>query len=284
MKQIHKHIGALLLLAILAIACNKDAPTTEFYEGENFYYFSLEEISVLESSPDQIAVVVHYSSNDGGSGSASYSVNTTSSTATQDTDFSIVNSSSDLSFNADNGYSDTIYIQTIDNEEFTGSVIEVVLDLTNTQNGKAGFVGPANSRSSVRILIQDDDCPTRNIAGEYTSTTTGTSTDACCPDPTTVEGELTIVEIGDGEYTIFDWSAGLYLTWYEVYGLTPEFVAGGGMTQPISVLCDNLSGEFTEPFGTIATITGKVDLDTGVITYSWSNEYDDTATVTLTPK
>ena len=183
MKQIYKHFGAIILLVVLAIACNKDAPSTELYEGGNFYYFSLEEIQILESTPDQVAVVVHYSTTDGGNGSATYSVNTGSSTAVLDTDYSIANSSSDLSFNSDNGFSDTIFIDIIDNDEFTGQVIEIVLDLENTQNGNAGFVGPAANKSSIRILIQDDDCPTRNIAGDYTTTTTGTSTDQCCPDP-----------------------------------------------------------------------------------------------------
>jgi len=284
MKQIYTHLGALLLLIIFAVSCNKDVPKSELYEGDNFYYFSVEEISVLESVPNQIAIVVHYSTKDGGNGSANFSVNTTLSTAIIDTDYSIVNSSSDLSFNSDNGFSDTVYLQIIDNEEFTGGILEVVIDLENTQNGKAGFVGPANFKSSTKILIQDDDCPTRNIAGDYTSTTTGTSTDDCCPDVSTVEDEVQIVEISDGEYQISDWSAGLYVFWYEIYGITPELVSAGALNAQISVLCDDVSAEFTEPFGTIATITGKVDLGTGTITYSWVNEFDDKATVTLTPK
>ncbi len=284
MKQIYTHLGALLLLIIFAASCNKDAPTSEFYEGENFYYFSLEEIPVLESFQDQVAVVVHYSTRDGGNGTASFSINTESSTAIMDTDFSLVNSSMELSFNSDNGYSDTIYLQTIDNDEFTGGVIDIVIDLENTQNGKAGFQGPANLRSSIRVLIQDDDCPTRNIAGDYTTTTTGTSTDPCCPDVTTVEGEVSIVEISEGEYEIFDWSAGLYGFWYVGFGITADFVAGGGMSTQVSVLCDDVSAELTEPFGTPATITGKVNLETGIVTYTWINGFDDTATVTLTPK
>ena len=284
MKHVYTRLGALLFFIIFAVSCNKDAPKSEFYEGENFYYFSLEEVNVLESLPDQVAIVVHFSSSEGGNGMASFSINTGSSTAILDTDFSVVNSSTELTFNSDNDYSDIIYLQTIDNDEFTGSVLEIIIDLENTQNGKAGFQGPANFRSSIKILIQDDDCPTRNIAGEYATTTTGTSTDACCPDATTVEGVVSIIELSEGEYQIFDWTAGLYVTWYEIFGISPEFAAGGGLSTQISVLCDDVSAEFSEPFGTTAILVGKVDLETGTITYSWVNGFDDKATVTLTPK
>ncbi|MEM9547682.1 MAG: hypothetical protein AAGA77_17000 [Bacteroidota bacterium] len=284
MKQRYTHLGALLFLLIFALSCNKDAPVTEFYEGENFYYFSVEETSVLESFADQVALVVHYSNKEQSSGSASFSVDSDASTAVLDTDFTIVNTSSDLNFNADNGFSDTIYIQTIDNDEFTGGVLEITIGLENTQNGKAGFVGPANLRSSIKVLIQDDDCDTRNIAGDYVTATSGTSTDPCCPGVATVEGEVTITEISEGEYEIFDWSGGLYGFWYEGFGISPEFIAGGGLVGPLSVLCDDVSGELTEPFNTTTTITGKVDLASGVITYTWINGFDDTATVTLTPK
>lgn len=284
MKQIHKYIVAFLLLAIVAVACNKDAPKTEFYEGGSFYYFSLEEIQTLESNPDQVAVVVYFSSTDGTDGTADYSINAGSSTAIADTDFSITNASSQLQFNSDNGFSDTIFIDIIDNEEFTGETIEIVLDLENTQNGNAGFIGPAANKSSIKILIQDDDCPTRNIAGDYNTTTTGTSTDVCCPDATTVTGEVSIIELSEGEYQIFDWSAGLYATWYEIYGITATAVEAGALNAQLSVLCDDVASEFAEPFGTANIIIGKVDLNSGIITYTWRNGFDDTATVTLTPK
>lgn len=284
MKQIHKHLGVLLLLIILAASCGKDAPTSESYEGENFYYFSSEEASVLESSPNQVALVVYYSTQEGGSGKASFSVNTDSSTAILDADFTIVNTMNELTFSSDNGFSDTIFLQTIDNDEFTGGILDVVIELDNTENGIAGFAGPANFRSSITVQIQDDDCPTRNVVGDYISTTTGTSTDPCCPDATSIDGEVTLVEISEGVYEIFDWSVGLYNLWYEVYGISAELVASGGLTTQLSVLCDDVTASFNEPFGTPATIVGKVDLETGIITYTWVNGYADTATVTLTPK
>ena len=125
-------------------------------------------------------------------------------------------------------------------------------------------------------------CPS-NLAGEYTSTTTGTSTDPCCPDETTVESTVTITEVAAGVYEISDWSAGLYQEWYEVYGINDDFIGEGGLIEEIKDVCEDISGEFEEPFSTITTITGSVDPATGVITYSWVNGYDDMATVVLTP-
>ncbi len=124
-------------------------------------------------------------------------------------------------------------------------------------------------------------CPSE-LAGTYTSTTTGQSTDGCCPDVTTVEGEVTLTEVGDGVYTISDWSAGLYFTWYEVYGVTAAYVSEGNLNTDLLDVCTNISATFTEPFQTETVISGSVS--NGVITYTWTNGYDDTAEVVLTPQ
>lgn len=130
-------------------------------------------------------------------------------------------------------------------------------------------------------------CPT-DLGGEYTATGVGTSTDGCCPDPTTVSADVTIVDNGGANYTISDWSAGLYLDWYGPdggdYGITEAMETNGTLNGTFTDACDQLSGEFSEPFQTSVTFTGSVDTETGVITYTWVNGYDDTATVTLTPK
>lgn len=119
-----------------------------------------------------------------------------------------------------------------------------------------------------------------DIGGTYTSTTTGTSTDPCCPTETTVTGTVTLTDEGDGFYTISDWSAGLYLEWYDVYGIT----ATTDLTAEIRDICDGISADFTEPFNTATELRGSRDAATGVITYTWVNGYGDQATVVLTPQ
>lgn len=119
-----------------------------------------------------------------------------------------------------------------------------------------------------------------DIGGTYTSTTTGTSTDTCCPTETTVTGTVTLTDNGDGFYTISDWSAGLYLEWYDVYGIT----SSTDMTAEIRDICDAISADFTEPFNTATELRGTRDAATGVITYTWVNGYGDQATVVLTPQ
>lgn len=124
-------------------------------------------------------------------------------------------------------------------------------------------------------------CPSA-LAGTYTSETTGTSTDDCCSAPATVKSEVKLTAgTATGQYTISDWSAGLYFKFYEVYGIG---AADGRMAGIIVDACGNISGSIAEPFGTQAKITGSVNPANGVITYTWVNGYDDKGTVTLTPK
>lgn len=120
------------------------------------------------------------------------------------------------------------------------------------------------------------------LAGTYTTTTTGTSTDPCCPDETTVTGEVTLTAgSSDGAYSISDWSAGMYLEWYDVYGIT----AATNMSVTIQDVCGAISiAETGEPFGNTFSATGSVDAATGVITYTWLSGWGDTAVVTMTPK
>lgn len=121
-------------------------------------------------------------------------------------------------------------------------------------------------------------CPS-NLAGNYVATTTGKSTDDCCPNETTVDNiAVTLTAKGGGAYEISDWSTGLYLKWYGVYGIT----ATTNLKATIIDVCGNISGSFDEPFGTKVTVTGTASGNT--ITYTWKNGYDDTATVTLVKK
>jgi hypothetical protein len=126
-----------------------------------------------------------------------------------------------------------------------------------------------------------------DLAGTYTSTTTGKSTDTCCPDETTVESTVTITSLGSGKYEISDFSAGLYKKWYEVYGITDAYVAETDKTKnklrgDILDACNKISGSWVEPFSESLTISGVSLVSDKKITYTWENGYGDKATVTLT--
>lgn len=170
-----------------------------------------------------------------------------------------------------------------DTFEFQGTITKTDGSTFSSTNTDANLVGQPAFKAFF-FFRQNLICPSA-LAGEYTATTTGTSTDPCCPDETTLTDQtVTLVSKGSGKYEISDWSAGLYQEWYEVYGITSDYVAAGNLTEMITDACGRISGSFIEPFGTTTTITGSVNDATGVITYTWVNGYDDTATVTLTPK
>ena len=122
-------------------------------------------------------------------------------------------------------------------------------------------------------------CPS-DLAGTYSVLTSGSSTD---PGPSASENPIanfpytvTITAKGGGSYTISDAFGGVYILWYDIYGLTFE-VPG-----QFDDVCGVISGTFPEPFGTDVTYTGNVDPDTGVITINWINGFDDQGTSILT--
>ncbi len=125
-------------------------------------------------------------------------------------------------------------------------------------------------------------CPS-DLAGTYTYATQGSSTDPCCPGTVTVDGEVTLTDNGGGEYTISDWSGGLYVAWYGPDG------GNYGIDAPVEgVIKDacNVMSFVTdsEPFGEWLKGSGRVDAETGVITLTWENGWGDKGESTLTPK
>lgn len=147
-------------------------------------------------------------------------------------------------------------------------------------NTSAGILSNGPAFGAWFIFDQNIICPS-DLGGTYATTTTGTSTDGCCPDETTVTGEVTLTAEGSGKYTISDWSAGLYLEWYDVYGITTDI----DMTAELVDACGIISlPAFGEPFGEQVTGSGSLDAATGVITFTWTSGWGDTAEVVLTPK
>ncbi len=114
-------------------------------------------------------------------------------------------------------------------------------------------------------------CPS-DLGGNYTVVSSGTSTD---PGPSPSENPIsgfpytvTITDIGGGNYTMSDAFGGIYILWYDIYGL--DFEVEG----KFSDVCGTLSGSFPEPFGTTVTLTGVVNPD-GTLSIHWVNGFDD---------
>lgn len=113
---------------------------------------------------------------------------------------------------------------------------------------------------------------TSDLAGTYNVKTTGASTDS---GPTPSENPISnfpytvvITDLGGGEYTISDAFGGVYMLWYDIYGL--DFEVEGSFSD----VCGNISGKFPEPFGTDVIYTGTVNSD-GTLSIHWENGYGD---------
>ncbi len=124
-------------------------------------------------------------------------------------------------------------------------------------------------------------CPSAIPLGMYDAVSDATSTDGCPPTnplvnfPYTVE--LTL--FGPGQYEVSDFFAGVYIDWYGAcYGY--DFETPASFTD----VCNNLNFNFADAFGATVQGTGTYDIGTGVITYSWVNDFGDTGTTTLTPQ
>lgn len=124
-------------------------------------------------------------------------------------------------------------------------------------------------------------CPPVNISGTYMVTSaTGTSTDGCCPDPVALSGDIVTITPVAGSTTNFvisDLTGGVYLEFYDVYGITsPDDTPG-----TVSFNCNEISFNTPEPFQTSFVGEGFWDEATGTLTYTWTNGYADAGAVTL---
>jgi hypothetical protein len=124
-------------------------------------------------------------------------------------------------------------------------------------------------------------CTSSIAAGAYTAVTTASSTDDC-PVVNPIVGashDVTITANGAGVYRVSEFFAGAYKSFYGAcYGYT--FNTPANFTD----VCNNLSFSFEDGFGAAVEGTGTYDPGTGIITYTWENEFGDTGTVVLTHK
>lgn len=279
---IENKFSFLLVLALVLglAACEETKYDITPYTGEDFYRFAGSSATAFESDTDPVEIPVYFSTKENANGSVDFQV----SGGTAGVDYELLNSGTTLSFDAANGYQDMIRIQPLNNPDNDQDVILDIV-LSNPQGGVIGFPGPDNSNTATfKVNILNVLCEIIPIGGTYNSVTSGQSTDTCCPDETKdLASTVTITSNGDGTFTIDDFSAGIYLEWYAGYGVTPDFPLPGTITvtdfsDPESNLIE-ISG--SEPFGTSITGSGTYNPCTGDITYTWTNGYADTGTVSL---
>lgn len=128
----------------------------------------------------------------------------------------------------------------------------------------------ANSQLYSVTQVYTVSCPS-DLAGTYSVVTSGASTDS---GPTPDENPITdypytvTITGSGGSYSLSDAYGGLYLLWYDMYGIT------GDVPGTFTDVCGTLSGTFPEPFGGSTTLTGTVNGD-GTLTIHWENEFGD---------
>lgn len=156
-----------------------------------------------------------------------------------------------------------------------------VNDSVSFYNLATSIVGSSPAAGAFTIqVITAITCSPLDISGDYlVVSATGTSTDGCCPGEVTVSGNIVHVTADNATiFSVSDITGGLYLEWYDVYGITAPEDSPGKLFYNCSEV--NITNTI-EPFGTGVSGGGPYDAATGTITYSWVNGYGDSATVTL---
>ncbi len=151
------------------------------------------------------------------------------------------------------------------------------------RNLATSIVGSSGAQGAFTIqVLTAITCAPLDISGTYlVISASGTSTDGCCPGIITVSGDFVTLSVNPGNpalFTVSDFSGGLYLEWYDVYGITSPNQSPGILNYNCQEV--NFTGT-TEPFGTSVQGGGPFDPGTGLLTYTWVNGYGDQATVVL---
>ena len=148
-------------------------------------------------------------------------------------------------------------------------------------NLATSIVGSSGVGGAFTIQVQTAiTCPPLDISGTYiVESAVGTSTDGCCPEETTVSGNIVeVVALNATTFSITDITGGLYFEWYDVYGITSPADSPGFLAyncQEVTVV------NTIEPFETAVQGGGPYDPAAHRIVYTWFNGYGDTGTVTL---
>ncbi len=136
-----------------------------------------------------------------------------------------------------------------------------------------------------KVLINAGVACESDLTGTYQCVANGQSTDSGPPadvnPAVNYTTTLTLTEGAvNGEYTMSDFSGGLFTLWYSIYGLS------GNYPGKLKDVCGDLSYIGTKgPFGSPISGTGSVNVEDGVITISGlADSWGDAWTLVLTPQ
>ncbi len=193
MKKIINRITFVLVAVTLLISCEADYIL--FDSSKNFVAFPANSTAILERA-GQVPIPVYVVAVDGVSSvdvTFDFDIEGLTSPAREGEDYTLVNSSKTLSFPLGAGY-DTIWIQPIDNDEFTGNKNMNVVLLDNS----ASYPFGANRINAVTLV--DDEHPLKNWIGTYAVEALsygqpGTWDEAWVVQTSAVNGELEKLQI-----------------------------------------------------------------------------------------
>jgi hypothetical protein len=171
-------------------------------------------------------------------------------------------------------------IATYTSEAGKAALVTITVIVYDKQMSEGEVVRKSSEPQSVVVEIV---CAS-DLAGVYTTSTSGSSTDGGANMnpvenlPSEVTLEATEVP---GQYTISDASAGIYDAWYlGVYYDAPTALPG-----LLKDACGNISvTEFESPFSGDGPDVSYGTVDNGIITVTVVNVYGDEWTITMTPK
>lgn len=285
-----KLIFTLLVLTFLVASCNDDGGDSKLEWSDGAVAHILKD-NAADSFIDLIAI------NEGGSINLAFSIDKkfgdvksmdvvafytkTTGTVSKGTLFTNVTTfPSNFSIDQEDLYTAFTNLNTPSDFE-VGDKLTITVDLTLSDgtviktisdNGVPNYGSNLATPPFSPVQVYNVACPS-DLGGTYSVLTSGSSTD---PGPDASVNPIanypytvTITDNGGGSYTISDAFGGVYILWYEMYGL--DFEVEGSFSD----VCGTISGSFPEPFGTDVTYTGSVDSDTGIITINWVNGFDD---------
>ncbi len=160
MKKIINRIIFVLAAVTLLISCEADY--VMFDSSKNFVAFPAKSTAILEQG-GQVPIPVYVVALEGSPAVDvifEFDITGLDAPAVEGEDFILVNSGKTLSFSTGTGY-DTIWIEPIDNDEFTGNKMINVVLVSNSQSYQFG----ANVSNAVTIV--DDEHPLKNWIGTY---------------------------------------------------------------------------------------------------------------------
>ncbi|NQY29740.1 MAG: hypothetical protein HRT69_09730 [Flavobacteriaceae bacterium] len=199
----------------------------------------------------------------------SYTIDVTS-TAVAGTHYTAPSGTIDIAENSDFGYL-TI---PVNSDNFTSSTnVTIVIELTSNSNGIV--VSSTQTTITLAGLCVSD------LGGTYdVSTTSGAGDGAENAVPLPFASTVVITDNGNGNYTMSDYSAGIYSAWYTGVYNGAENAIVPGVFQDI---CGSLSGNFDAFYANETVILTGTDNGDGTLTIYWTMPaYGETATATYT--